>query len=348
MRKYYRKIKWNIKSFKRLLSLKKEIKTKSDPWIIANVPNHGNLGDQAILMGEYKFFKDIDKDRDIIELDDDYTRRIFWVKMYSFILKKKPIFITGGGFLGTTWPEEGKRVKNIIKSFKNNKIIIMPQTIFYKDTDFGKKIKEEDIKVFNDHKDLTIYVREKFSYDMYKDVFNCKIIVAPDMVTYLEPMKKEGSQGLIYCMRSDIEKLLSDKDSIYIEKTIKKYFKENEITKTDTVIDDTFYTRDKREKAVIEKISDMSKSRLVITDRLHGMMFSILAQTPCIVFYNANYKIKGVYEWVKNNDYIFLVEDIELLDRTIELALKKADCSYDKSLVIEEFEKMKEQIRTNE
>ena len=51
-------------------------------------------------------------------------------------------------------------------------------------------------------------------------------------------------------------------------------------------------------------------SKLVITDRLHGMVFSAITKTPCIVTKSLDHKVIGTYEWIKNLNYIKLVEDL--------------------------------------
>ena len=50
------------------------------------------------------------------------------------------------------------------------------------------------------------------------------------------------------------------------------------------------------------------------------MIFALLSKTPCLVFQNKSPKIIGVYEWIKNVDYIRLStkesykEDLKFLE----------------------------------
>ena len=46
----------------------------------------------------------------------------------------------------------------------------------------------------------------------------------------------------------------------------------------------------------MDKFKDFQKSELVITDRLHGMIFCYITKTPCIVMPNNNHKILMTYE----------------------------------------------------
>ena len=66
------------------------------------------------------------------------------------------------------------------------------------------------------------------------------------------------------------------------------------------------------------KRDKFSKAELVITDRLHGMIFSVITKTPCLVFDNKNHKISETYTaWLKDCNYILpsspktFIEDIK-------------------------------------
>lgn len=47
-----------------------------------------------------------------------------------------------------------------------------------------------------------------------------------------------------------------------------------------------------RKRNLRKKLLEFSDSEAVITDRLHGMVFAAIMNTPCMVLTNCNYKIK--------------------------------------------------------
>ena len=56
---------------------------------------------------------------------------------------------------------------------------------------------------------------------------------------------------------------------------------------------------------MIEKLQEFSQYRLIITDRLHGMVFSYVVGTPCIAIDNKTGKSKALYnDWIKNSPLI--------------------------------------------
>ena len=70
---------------------------------------------------------------------------------------------------------------------------------------------------------------------------------------------------------------------------------------------------------MLDKWEEFKHARLVITDRLHGMIFSAITGTPCVALNNSNGKVGFEYEWLKNLPYIGFVDD-----STDETAIIKA------------------------
>ncbi len=66
-----------------------------------------------------------------------------------------------------------------------------------------------------------------------------------------------------------------------------------------------------RDAFVREKMIEFSRSELVITDRLHAMLFSAVTGTPCILLDSKSTKIRGCYEWVKDLGFIRLCERVD-------------------------------------
>ena len=56
----------------------------------------------------------------------------------------------------------------------------------------------------------------------------------------------------------------------------------------------------------LRKIFGSFKSaEIVITDRLHGLIFAAITETPCIVLQSNNHKIKATYEtWLRSYAHI--------------------------------------------
>ena len=64
-------------------------------------------------------------------------------------------------------------------------------------------------------------------------------------------------------------------------------------------------------------------TELVITDRLHGMIFSAITGTPCIVINSKSPKVRGCYEWIRHLDYIQFCDDVSRIKDIYEKMEKK-------------------------
>ncbi len=84
-------------------------------------------------------------------------------------------------------------------------------------------------------------------------------------------------------------------------------------------------------------------SELVITDRLHGMVFAAVTETPCIVLNSRSHKIKGCYEWLKDTGYIMIADNV---DETAGLIsrLKGVKPEYDLEKMRKAFAPLKDEL----
>ncbi|HFU4233395.1 TPA: polysaccharide pyruvyl transferase family protein [Streptococcus suis] len=291
---------------------------KNKLLFILGTPMHGNLGDSAIALAEDIIIKENLK-KVYVEIPSNYV--VEYLTVWKKLIGRNDIFIHGGGFTGTIWPEEMEMLLNVLTTFNRNKIIILPQTIFFENSN---SIQQEQLKVAIEQcNNLTILVREKFSKLFIENNFkDAHSILVPDVVTYLNKSyfnfnDCDTSNSVLFVMRRDKEGL---DHQVAIEK-IKDSINDFSIQTTDTVVQ--YAVRPwNRLKEVEKKLRQFRSSRLVITDRLHGMVFSAIAEVPCIVLNNNNYKIKGVYDWLKDQSNIQFVEDLDFLQDIIQKLLE--------------------------
>lgn len=270
---------------------------------IFGIPQHGNIGDQAILVGELELIKNELPNYKAIKVSSKYILK--FPKLAKKIIKNSIILYTGGGFLGSLWLNEEKMFRKTLEVFDKNRIIAMPQTFYFSDDESGKKTLKDSIEIYEKCNDLIIICREKFSYDFMKKHFkNIKILMLPDMALYLKTINYNTNRSnILLCLRNDKEKTINNSDIIDFASKIQGM----SVDRTDTVIKKSFFLKN-RSKAVYNKIFEFSGYKLVITDRLHGMVFSYLAKTPCLVVDSKSYKVRGVYDWIKESNYIKFID----------------------------------------
>lgn len=229
--------------------------------------------------------------------------------------------------------------RDAIERFPNNKIILFPQTIYFTKDDKGNKELELSKKIYNNHKNLILVAREKVSYELMRKDFNkCKIIITPDIVLYLnECANRINRSGALFCLRSDLESKINYDNKQCILQMLKSEYKE--INVTDTGID-KFIKKEERKQFFYEKLDEFKEAELVITDRIHGMIFAAITGTPCIALSNYNYKVKGTYEWIKGLNYIKFTDDIEKIPELIDELKKLNNITYDNSDLMKYYNKI--------
>jgi len=305
--------------------------------VLIGSPLHGNLGDHAITLAEFVLF-------DYLNIRVlDYPWIDYLIPLYAMVTPKDHmIMINGGGFIGGLWIEEEKKVRRVIKGFKKNKIIVLPQTVYYDlTTDEGRRLFEESRRVFSSHSNLVMFLREKYSYSFMQD--NCpgiEICLVPDVTYILDRNLNMERHGGMLCLRNDIEKTLTDNDQSRLKEMIESSY--DECSMIDTCLDRRVSV-DEREKEVISLMEKFASSKLVVTDRLHGMIFAAITQTPCIVLPSLSHKITGCYEWINDLGYVILALSVDDVSNLIS-SLKEVIPRYDKDRIMDLLEPLRRQL----
>lgn len=237
------------------------------------------------------------------------------------------IMLHGGGNMGDEYIQEEELRRLVISTFKEQKVISFPQTIYFKDTEYGQREFEKTKQIYRSHPNLTVIAREKISYRIMKEAFpNNNVILTPDIVLYLnESSNSEKRDYIMCCFRHDQEKVISDhfKKSIYDQLS-----KDYKVIVTDTIVPYTVKVED-RIRELNRIWSDYKKAKLVITDRLHGMVFGAITSTPTIALTNYNHKVKGTFEWIKDLPYVKFVEEEDEVFHHINSLLQVENRNYD-------------------
>ena len=311
-----------------VLKNNKTIGDKENRIILLNTNDNVNVGDHAIAWAEHVFFETFFHDYEVIEFGI-YECTYALEKIKTVCRKKDLIVITGGGFLGSLWKNGGEdNVRAILTVFKEYKIIIFPQSMYFWSNKQGMEDRAETARIYNQCKNLTVVFRERNSYNIGKKILNehVNILYVPDMVTFLNvSRKKYAKEYLIVCMREDKESNLNRQDLESVFSQMKEYI---QIKKMSMLSEENIMITD-RMQYISEKLKMIQKSKLVITDRLHCMLLCLISGTECIVIDNLTGKISGTYEWIKNNQYIHLMKENDISKSLILSFMKNEGYIYD-------------------
>ena len=320
------------------------IKGRKRAMIIGS-PVYTNLGDSAIFLAERQFLK-------TCGYKESEIKEVTYTEFYSYrdIIRKKlkqnePIYGLGGGNMGNQWPEEEKIRYDLIRDYPENPIIVFPQTIHFLEHS------EEAVAVsqayYNRKKNLILIAREKESEKIMQSLYpDATVLLSPDIVLSAV-MEDFGAivterTGVLLVARNDPEKAVNDEVWQILKTEVKKLGLH--LAQTDMYAD-TPVTKENRRELVRKKMQEYCRAELVITDRLHGMVFAALTGTPCIVFSNYNHKVKGTYDWISYLPYIQYVETAEEAIKLIPELLSMKNCRYDNTPLLPNYDKLAEIIR---
>ena len=318
--------------------------------ILLGVPTHGNMGDQAIVLAEQYILSSLCPNKRVIKITYDVLKIVEKLSLPSIPVKDTDqLFFHGGGNLGTLYPNEEKLRRILIERYSKNNIVIMPISIFFHENGNGKKELNNSINIYRKNNKIKIITRDETSYYFAKQNFKNKVLLLPDAVVALEDVLVNDihREGITLLFRNDIAKIIDDKSIDIIRERILE--KNIPLIVTDTIEAKRVYSDAKREKEVLEKINLINKSKLVITDRFHGMVFAVITHTPVIAFKSYDSKISSGVKWFENLGNVHLVEseDIEsvfkLIDIYIDHYLPKKENNNTKEILMSNIKRLIEE-----
>ena len=291
-----------------------------------------NMGDHAIVRAEIEYMQRLlGAETQIVPIHVNQTEDAINV-LTPKLRSEDIIILSGGGYLGDEYVEIYLPLRRILQRFRNNKLLIFPQTIYFLD----KSHEQEFVSLCLQCKQLRIFVREPKSKEIF-DSLGVEAELVPDIVLTLKQQPHNQYGKILLCMRKDTERALKDEDFSMIQLITSKY---GSIEMTDTVNQNKF-PMSERNMQIDQMLSKFSNSSFVITDRIHGMIFSYLTHTPCVALGNYNHKVESEFEWLKGCGYITFVSNVN--KQNLEIAIDKViHCKTPKNLSFDnEFKTLK-------
>lgn len=281
-------------------------------WLIGT-PEHRNLGDSAIVIAEKAFLQQCGIPTSRIK---EVTVSEF--KQYESLFCrcigiKDILALHGGGNFGDIWIQEEYFRRHILKLFPENLTVLFPQTAYFSDTPQGRAEKAAAILYYDRKEKMVLTARDRTTFSIMKELFpKTRILLTPDIVLStnkraFEVLRESKRSEILCCFRADKERQMSQQEQSSLFSLLEKT--KLPVRKTDMVAMERV-TKKNRIRLVAEKMKEIAAARLVVTDRLHGMIFAAITKTPCLVFSNNHHKVKEAYEWLQNIPYILYAESI--------------------------------------
>jgi pyruvyl transferase EpsI len=204
------------------------------------------------------------------------------------------VAIVGGGNMGDMYSDLEEARLQVVKAFPRNRIVSFPQSIDFSDTASGRRALRRSRSIYESHPRLTLFARDTESHKRMRAAFpGAKVCPAPDTVLSMPwQSNHDRTVPLLSCIRSDKEAALSAGRREEILSALSSAVPGAIVT--DTLVPGPRLDFGSYDRKLDELLDLFSRSRCIVTDRLHGLIFSVITRTPCVVIENSNHKIRSL------------------------------------------------------
>lgn len=278
-------------------------------YAITPHPGLSNVGDHTQAIAINRWLAEEFPATPVVEVDKtEVTDSLDIIE--SAVSPEDIIVLHSGGNMGDRGMYSESARRSIIETFPAHPIISLPQTIYFSDTPEGRRGLAKSAQIYNRHPTLLIMARDQVSYEFAQEHFpDCNPEIRPDFVLYLDDELsartrwQERSHRVLLCLRNDSESIVDAEDRESIADAL-PYACDT----YDTTIPRPI-PRANRLTELHQTVDLFSSHALVITDRLHGMIFSVVTRTPCVALPTVDHKMHASYEWFTDVRGLEFVED---------------------------------------
>ncbi|MCY8074055.1 polysaccharide pyruvyl transferase family protein [Bacillus haynesii] len=302
-------ITYSMDSLKHKLAEILDVIPRHSSVVYLDYPLYGNVGDLLIMKGTEAFFEAYG-----IKVCERWNAENFIPGRR--IPKDAIIVCQGGGNFGDLYPHFQQFRERVVEHYPDNRIVILPQSIYYEHEENVKKTRD----ILAAHQDLHLFTREKASFEFAVKRFEGmkNIRMMPDMAHQLWPIApsaEKPSESVLRLIRTDKEAnsslqkagepdtydwnvILSEGD----KRGIKRLQTINVLNKkAGNPLPIASYWKRYSDSLVDKSIRFFSRYESVITSRLHGHILSCLLEKENVVIDNSYGKNANYYNtWMKD------------------------------------------------
>ncbi len=303
-------------------------------YALLDFPNHSNVGDSAIWLGELDYFRN--RGCRIRYSCDKFNYDPEFLNYYSC---GQGLYVHGGGNFGDLWPSHQELRESVLRRFEEQPVVQLPQTIHFQ----SSKTLEAAQRVVAKHNNFVLLVRDMVSYEFAKQNFECEVHLCPDMAfamkkSRLKQFAPNKDIQCVYLSRTDLESNKEKSGRLPKEVLSIDWLDEQlpETAKYYRMIDRferrLWARRSLPLQRVRFKLSEiLSQKRLergcrilcqserVVTDRLHGMILATLLGRRVYAFDNSYGKLSSFYQTWKEflPDVLFFNNEKEAISAAL-------------------------------
>lgn len=239
------------------------------------------------------------------------------------------VFLHSGGNLGDRglWSETARRT--MIEILPNNRIVSLPQTIFFSDTPLGSYQRQVSQAVYGRHGHLTVMGRDDVSGTLAGSLFpRSQVVTMPDFVLSLRKEEfalapqPENAGKIMACLRLDDESVFAPEERLTVVERLGT---------PSTLFDTTLETpieADERYDVVRDTLALFDAHEAIVTDRFHGLIFGVICRKPVVVLRTVDHKLTSAVAWFKDIPNVRFCDHLDDLAATLERVRATPVASY--------------------
>jgi pyruvyl transferase EpsI len=235
---------------------------------------------------------------------------------------------------------------DIVERFRDNPVVIFPQTAFFEESTLGREYRRRVASSYAKNPNLVFFSRDRVTFETMREVCPAtRNLYVPDIVLYLDESQDGCARdGALLCLRQDKERVVDERAAAAIRSALAA--RDLAVLETSTVVTDPPRVDARNRDAVLDaKWDEFRSAKAVVTDRLHGMIFSAITGTPCVALDNVSRKVSQGYEWIRHIPNIRVARNTDEVPALLDEVLAAGPCRYDRAPLEPYYDRMKEAIR---
>lgn len=299
-------------------SIYRELIPPDAPVALVSLPNHWNLGDSLIWHGENDVLDTLGLRLAYMCLDSrcNTPREL---RRLADEIQNGTILVHGGGNYGDLYPKYNNYVSTLVHRFPRNRIILLPQSVFF----LNSSNMIRDVSLHFGHPEFFLLVRDLSSFDTVSSALQTtkplqwgdrkklpRLRLCPDSAFAIGPQKTfcKPDVDVVFLSRRDDEKVMSNRvaqaqmTSSNVSFVVLDWMTQSDSKKIVPTLEHTPLGLSElpRFRLLVAK-EILCRGRVVITDRLHAAVLSILMGRPVVALDNLYGKITSVLRFTLSN-----------------------------------------------
>jgi pyruvyl transferase EpsO len=278
---------------------------RGTPCAVLDFPNYPNVGDSAIWLGGLACLRSIGAR--IVYTADLAT---YSPAQLAARLARGVILLSGGGNFGDLWPHHQRFRERVVADFPDRTIIQLPQSLHFRTAEAVARARE----ALDRHPDLTLLVRDTRSLELARATFRAPSLLCPDLAFALGalPRSAPGVVDILWLSRTDAEsatpaRAAADVEVVdWIERRVFPLSAFHRLAARHPGLGRRLQpmlslTRARLARTRLDRgRAVLSHGRVVITDRLHGHVLSLLLGLPHVLLDDRHGKLRAFHDtWTR-------------------------------------------------